>query len=136
MEDLDNAGFPPAFRAAEIALMSLKQNRSGTWHDMLKAGTDPRLTEEQRALVDSEMAVVSQLQLKFPPSNLQPVSVTCCPKCFRISFIGGAGPTKCALTHSCDGIPVRAGAIKRAPKAAAAETVIPPTLEPAVETAF
>lgn len=109
---------PPAFRAAEIALHALKQNRESTWADLAKSGKDPRLTGPQLSLVEQEMTVVSQLQIAVG----RQVSVTYCPECGRLAFIGmGAGPAKCTLTYKCTGKPEKASATPARSKKAEGE---------------
>ena len=115
---------PAAFRAVEIALVAIKQNRFETWAELVKSGADTRLTAEQLALVESELATVSQVQV----TAKKLVTVTYCPSCGRMAFFGvGTMPSKCTLSFGCAGKPVKAGAIKRAPvdQAAAEEAHVP-----------
>ena len=95
----------PAFRAVQIALVAIKQNRQKTWAGLKAAGVDPRLSEDQLRLIEDHLEYVNCIQ--FEVGN--PVTVTCCPNCDRIAFLGsGSAPAKCTLTHGCGGKPVKA----------------------------
>ena len=98
---------PPAFRAAQIALVAIKQNRHTTWAELIKSGVDTRLTDEQMHIVEGEMDVVSELNLTVG----KPVTFTYCPECGRTAFFGaGTVPAKCTLSFGCKGKPEKASA--------------------------
>jgi hypothetical protein len=101
---------PPAFRAAEIALVAIKQNRCSSWADLEKKGIDPRLTDDQLDLIHQEMETVKNLQV----ATGKPVTVTYCPECGRMAYFGtGTVPAKCTLKFGCKGAPVKASATKK-----------------------
>jgi hypothetical protein len=117
---------PRSFRAVEIALVAIKQNRFETWAELVKSGADPRLTPEQLDLVESELAIVNQIQV----TAKKLVTLTYCPVCSRIAFFGvGTMPSKCTLTFGCTGKPVKAGAVKRAAAADGDDADVPEVLE-------
>lgn len=102
---------PPAFRAVEIALIAIKQNRVNTWAELITSGLPTRLEPEQLALVEREMATVQHIQV----TAKKLVTLTYCPACYRTAFFGaGTIPSKCTLTFGCTGKPVKAGAARRA----------------------
>ncbi|KQO98850.1 hypothetical protein [Leifsonia sp. Leaf264] len=109
----------PAFRAAEIALVAIAKNRCETWEELVRTGVEPRLTDEQLALVrEYEQSVVSFLSVQ----KGAPVTLTWCKECDKVAFIGtGTVPTKCTLTLGCVGKAVKAGAPAPRTKAAATD---------------
>lgn len=97
----------PVFRAAEIALIAIKQNRCNTWGELVSSGKDSRLTEEQLGLVNDHMFMVQHLQV----TRGEPITITWCPGCGRIAYVGaGTTPAKCTLTLGCEVKPLKAGA--------------------------
>ena len=125
------ADIPPAFRAAEIALVAIKQNRCTSWDDLVARGVDPRLEPDQLNLVESELDVVRELRVV----TSKPVTVVYCPECGRLGFHGtGTVPAKCRLTFECTGKPVKASATPKkilGPTEPEPETSAPANTEPA-----
>lgn len=101
---------PSAFRAVEIALVAIKQNRVNTWAELMASGLPTRLEPEQYALVEQELATVQHIQV----TAKKLVTLTYCPECYRTAFFGaGTMPSKCTLTFGCIGKPIKAGAARR-----------------------
>lgn len=124
-----DSSVPTAFRAVEIALVAIKQNRFETWDQLAKSGIDTRLDALQLALVESEMDIVSQIQV----TAKKLVTLTYCPVCLRVAFFGvGTMPSKCTLSFGCTGKPIKAGAVKRATADPAAADIAPVQFVPEV----
>ena len=102
---------PPAFRAAEIALVAIKQNRCTSWAELEGKKIDTRLTDAQLALVHDEIDTVKNLRV-VPNRH---VTVTYCPACLRIAYISGTVPARCTLTFECPGKPEKASSMAKKP---------------------
>ena len=99
---------PEVAQAANLALLILGAAKCSVWADLAiteHAREHLRLTRAQQELLDRHANLLPYL-CRTPIRT-----IFVCPTCNRFAFIDkGTAPTRCTLTLSCDGKPVKAPA--------------------------